>query len=139
MISGNAGQRGALGDKGVRGKDGLPGLPGDRGSDGGLGEQGFPGFAGDSGPEGDQGPVGIAGVAEGFYIVRHGQSDIVPECPANYKKLWDGYSWVYSVGNGMAHGQDLANAGSCARYVCVLMIHMILIISMISMNMIMII
>ena len=93
----------------------MPGLPGDRGPDGLRGTDGFEGFPGPKGSEGDQGPAGPLTVAEGFYVVRHSQSDIVPTCPNGYKQLWTGYSWLYSVGNGMAHGQDLANAGSCVR------------------------
>eukprot|EP00795_Rhopilema_esculentum_P016249 gene16249-7628_t len=112
---GPIGQEGPNGVKGERGKDGMPGLPGDRGLDGEKGLPGLGGPLGQDGPEGDQGLPGPITVAEGFYIVRHSQSDIIPQCPNGLKKLWHGYSWLYSVGNGMAHGQDLANAGSCVR------------------------
>ena len=113
--TGPTGQEGPIGVKGERGKDGMPGLPGDRGLDGEKGLPGLGGPFGQEGPEGDQGLPGPITVAEGFYIVRHSQSDIIPQCPNGFKKLWHGYSWLYSVGNGMAHGQDLANAGSCVR------------------------
>ena len=93
----------------------MPGLPGDRGADGETGPQGLNGFPGPKGVAGDQGPPGPIALAKGFYVVRHSQTDITPECPRGYNTLWTGYSWLYSVGNGMAHGQDLANAGSCVR------------------------
>ena len=93
----------------------MPGLPGDQGPNGDRGPKGYRGSPGKQGDEGGQGDPGPVAVAEGFYVVRHSQSDRVPSCPNNYKKLWSGYSWLYSVGNGMAHGQDLANAGSCVK------------------------
>jgi len=112
---GPPGNPGTVGEKGERGSNGMPGLPGNRGI---VGETGSPGFAGFPGPEGvagDQGPPGPIAIAKGFYVVRHSQTDATPECPRGYNTLWTGYSWLYSVGNGMAHGQDLANAGSCVR------------------------
>ncbi len=117
FLVGPAGLRGNSGKKGERGKDGLPGLPGIRGENGEPGPVGYLGFPGPKGQPGEEGIPGPQSVADGFYIVRHSQTDRIPSCPNGYKKLWDGYSWVYSVGNGMGHGQDLADAGSCARYV----------------------
>ena len=94
----------------------MPGLPGDRGNIGEEGPVGYDGFFGLKGESGNPGPPGPVTLAKGFYVVRHSQSTEVPKCPRGYETLWIGYSWLYSVGNGMAHGQDLSNAGSCVRY-----------------------
>ena len=29
--------------------------------------------------------------------------------------MWEGYSLMYTVGNGYAHSQDLGDAGSCSK------------------------
>ena len=43
----------------------------------------------------------------GNILVRHSQSDIIPECGDGELKLWDGYSLLYIEGNENAHHQDL--------------------------------
>ena len=116
LFPGPPGNIGRKGEKGEQGKDGMPGLPGDRGPDGEGGPVGYEGPLGSNGEAGGPGLPGPIALAKGFYVVRHSQSDTVPSCPSGYKTLWTGYSWLYSVGNGMAHGQDLADAGSCVRY-----------------------
>ncbi|XP_065643580.1 uncharacterized protein LOC100214647 isoform X2 [Hydra vulgaris] len=109
------GKVGSQGLKGVRGSPGFTGLPGEPGPSGQRGQTGPSGDKGETGDEGKPGPAGSSGVAEGFYIVRHSLSSIVPSCPRNYKILWSGYSLVYTVGNGQAHAQDLGTAGSCVK------------------------
>lgn len=63
------------------------------------------------------GSEGAARTAEefGHYIVRHSQDSFIPSCPRKYKMLWEGYSLMYTVGNGQAHSQDLGDAGSCSK------------------------
>jgi len=46
-------------------------------------------------------------------IVKHSQSSVIPECPGNLKKLWDGYSFLNFEGNGKSNNQDLGVGGSC--------------------------
>ena len=115
IFPGTFGPKGERGDPGPRGISGFPGIGGDPGKPGEAGPRGNFGPPGPVGESGEIGAPGPSGIAEGFYIVKHSQSDRIPSCPKNYNKLWDGYSLVYTVGNGMAHGQDLANAGSCVR------------------------
>lgn len=115
VFLGPRGSVGIKGERGDQGKNGMPGLPGDIGPDGYRGPRGDEGLVGNRGEDGDQGPAGPVTPPDGFYIVRHSQTDVVPACPKGHKTLWTGYSWLYSVGNGMAHGQDLANAGSCVK------------------------
>ena len=109
------GNRGPQGSKGVRGSPGFEGLQGDPGPLGPDGKKGQPGGKGLAGETGFPGPPGPSGIAEGFYIVRHSLSSFIPKCPRNYKMLWSGYSLMYTVGNGQAHGQDLGTAGSCVK------------------------
>jgi len=47
--------------------------------------------------------------------VRHAQDAFAPVCPNNYDVMWEGYSLMYTVGNGQAHAQDLGDAGSCVK------------------------
>jgi len=51
----------------------------------------------------------------GILLVKHSQTDMVPECYPGHHKLWDGYSLLYIEGNEKAHNQDLGFAGSCIR------------------------
>lgn len=63
---------------------------------------------GDIGPLGDQGPKGqTIQMNPGFLLVVHSQSVLVPNCPSNMKKLWEGYSLLYLEGQERAHTQDL--------------------------------
>jgi integrin beta 8 len=66
------------------------------------------------------GAPGAAGPAyrDGFVIVTHSQTPVVPSCPQGTQKLWDGYSLLYIEGNEKAHNQDLGNAGSCLPRFC---------------------
>jgi collagen type IV alpha len=45
----------------------------------------------------------------GILLVKHSQTDMVPECYPGHHKLWDGYSLLYIEGNEKAHNQDLGN------------------------------
>ena len=45
----------------------------------------------------------------------HSQDQAIPSCPGESTKLWDGYSLVFTIGNGYGHGQDLGRSGSCLR------------------------
>ena len=70
--------------------------------------------------QGEPGPIGPNGKTEtgassGYYVVRHSQNSFVPACPRDYEVMWEGYSLMYTVGNGFAHSQDLGDAGSCSR------------------------
>lgn len=38
---------------------------------------------------------------------------MIPLCPPNTIKLWDGFSLLHVRANGKSHGQDLGTAGSC--------------------------
>lgn len=100
------GLKGAQGPPGPLGPSGLPGLPGPTGA---------PGIPGLQGPVGVPGQVGEPGqpcevapdYLTGILLVRHSQSESVPECDAGHIKLWDGYSLLYTDGDERAHSQDL--------------------------------
>lgn len=47
----------------------------------------------------------------GFYFARHSQSAMIPICPKNTIKLWDGFSLLHIMGNSYAHAQDLGKSG----------------------------
>ena len=66
---------------------------------------------GGRGPAGPVGPPGLPGLAPatGFLVVRHSQSEEIPQCPPDQVQLWDGYSLLYIEGNERAHNQDLGN------------------------------
>lgn len=107
---------------GEKGENGLPGLPsqipGAPGEAGAIGIRGLPGDPGYEGVRGQPGPPGEPGVATQFvgnYIVRHSQSTTTPSCLPNMRELWRGYSFLYVVGGGSSHGQDLGSAGSCLK------------------------
>lgn len=111
--SGNRGEKGNRGEEGIRGEQGVLGLDGDKGS---QGLQGFPGVEGIQGPDGNGGAIGFMGApVDDFFIVRHSQTQVVPECPPKHTKLWDGWSMLYTRGNGNGAGQDLGDPGSCPR------------------------
>nr|BAM17848.1 collagen type IV [Papilio xuthus] len=119
------------GPPGVPGIDGTPGMKGDRGYPGPQGPPGIPGPQGIQGLQGERGETGRTGATgipgtpgapcvttdylTGILLVRHSQSDAVPQCEAGHVKLWDGYSLLYIDGNEKAHNQDLGYAGSCVR------------------------
>ena len=64
---------------------------------------GFPGVPGEPAPRG-RGPPN-----RGFYFARHSQTVMIPRCPINTVKMWDGFSLMHIMGNGHAVGQDLGN------------------------------
>lgn len=122
---------GLKGDVGARGLDGNPGWKGDKGFPGPRGLPGPPGPQGLQGVEGQRGEIGRTGLQglpgspgapcvttdylTGILLVRHSQTDIIPQCEPGHVKLWDGYSLLYIDGNEKAHNQDLGYAGSCVR------------------------
>ncbi|PVD18256.1 hypothetical protein C0Q70_20805 [Pomacea canaliculata] len=132
---GYPGLKGTTGRKGIKGIDGFPGLPGRKGEAGepgfyglvgesgrpglagGRGRSGTPGFPGEPGRVGVPGVPGAPGTGPGIFFTRHSQTTSPPDCPIGTTKMWDGYSLLYVVGNGRAHGQDLgkSDAGSCLR------------------------
>lgn len=79
------------GDRGVPGLPGPPGVPGARGPPGPAGLPGIPG--------GDY--------LMGILLVKHSQSNYVPQCPQGMTRLWEGYSLLYIQGNEKSHNQDL--------------------------------
>jgi len=47
-------------------------------------------------------------------IAVHSQTENIPNCPANWVRLWDGYSFVMHRGSGAeGGGQSLQSPGSC--------------------------
>lgn len=135
---GEPGVPGQKGDRGQKGEPGLIGLQGERGEQGEMGlvgapgPRGPPGLRGEFGVQGQQGidgrpglpgPKGEAGQAcspapdylTGILLVRHSQTEEVPQCEAGHIKMWDGYSLLYVDGNDYPHNQDLGSAGSCVR------------------------
>ena len=115
MVLGFTGRIGSPGLPGAAGNRGFRGLMGDQGPDGRTGPSGETGDRGRPGADGRPGPAGTEGIAEGYVVVRHSQDYTIPQCPNSYKLLWEGYSMLYTVGNGHSHGQDLSDAGSCVR------------------------
>jgi len=71
-------------------------------------------LTGMKGEMGDMGQKGRQGNMFGVVTV-HSQSDQVPQCPPDSMLLWNGYSLVFTDGNGYGHGQDLGKPGSCVR------------------------
>ena len=49
-------------------------------------------------------------MASSFVFTRHSQTTQVPDCPAGYHQLWDGYSLLHTEDDGRAHIQDLGEA-----------------------------
>ena len=109
------GPQGSIGIKGPSGTTGGAGFPGTSGEQGPRGTRGSDGRPGNMGPDGRPGLPGPVGVGVGIIVVRHSQNSSIPSCPRSYKELWKGYSLMYTVGNGLAHSQDLGDAGSCTR------------------------
>ena len=56
-----------------------------------------------------QGMPGAPGAtpAVGYLLVKHSQTEYVPQCSPGQTKLWDGYSLLYIEGNEKSHHQDL--------------------------------
>lgn len=49
-------------------------------------------------------------------IAVHSQTSTVPNCPAGWTGLWDGYSLaLVGLAQGYVHSQDLGNPGSCLK------------------------
>lgn len=127
--------KGSQGEPGVDGIDGNPGAHGPRGS---PGPQGFEGAKGATGIDGRPGRQGIPGRnghirPPGHLIVRHSQTDLVPDCPAGTRKLWEGFSLLYLEGSEKAHGQDLGKSdmnavtyGHFAQHTWVISWHLLL-------------
>lgn len=53
------------------------------------------------------------GVNVGFLLVKHSQTEQVPQCPVGMARVWDGFSLLYVEGSEKSHNQDLGMAGSC--------------------------
>lgn len=68
-----------------------------------------------TGDKGEKGNIGNPGLNRLDIFAIHSQEESVPECPSGTTKLWDGYSLVFTIGNGYGHGQDLGRPGSCLR------------------------
>lgn len=107
----------------MEGEIGLIGLEGPRGPAGLRGEIGLVGTPGIDGRPGSSGPKGDAGqpcspapdYLTGNLLVRHSQTEKIPQCESGHIKIWDGYSLLYVDGNDFPHNQDLSSPGSCVR------------------------
>lgn len=89
----------------MRGEIGLAGPPG---RDGVAGLQGHKGNAG--------APCSAASdYLTGILLVKHSQSEEIPQCDSGHVKIWDGYSLMYVDGNDYPANQDLGSPGSCVR------------------------
>ena len=64
-------------------------------------------MTGSPGVPGIPAPPGPGPRNRGFFFARHSQSAMIPLCPKNTVKLWDGFSLLHIMGNGYAHAQDL--------------------------------
>ena len=71
------------------------------------GRTGLKGIPGPPGPRGDPAPPSPAPKSRGFAIVRHSQAEIIPVCPKNTVKLWDGFSLLHIHSEKRTQGQDL--------------------------------
>uniref|UniRef100_A0A3Q0T5A4 Collagen IV NC1 domain-containing protein n=1 Tax=Amphilophus citrinellus TaxID=61819 RepID=A0A3Q0T5A4_AMPCI len=50
-------------------------------------------------------------------IAVHSQTSLIPNCPANWKSLWTGFSFLQETGAGAeGSGQPLASPGSCLEH-----------------------
>ncbi|TGZ48670.1 hypothetical protein DBV15_12111, partial [Temnothorax longispinosus] len=58
---------------------------------------------------------GIGPRNRGFYFARHSQTEMIPICPRNTVKIWEGFSLLHTMGNGRPYAQDLGAAGSCIK------------------------
>lgn len=59
------------------------------------------------GAPGAPAPNGIGPRDRGFYFARHSQTEMIPICPKNTVKLWEGFSLLHTMGNGRPYTQDL--------------------------------
>lgn len=122
-LSGEPGLIGLQGERGEQGEIGLQGLEGPRGPSGLRGEIGLSGPPGRDGIPGLQGLKGASGAPctsapdylTGILLVKHSQSEELPQCEAGHVKIWDGYSLLYVDGNDYPANQDLGSPGSCVR------------------------
>lgn len=140
-LTGQKGLQGVPGQKGDKGEAGLPGLiglTGERGEQGDIGAVGLPGPLGPTGLRGEiglvgapgndglpglQGPRGLPGqpctqsldYLTGVLLVKHSQSEEIPQSESGHIKLWEGYSLMYVDGNDYPANQDLGSPGSCVR------------------------
>jgi collagen type IV alpha len=122
-LPGNPGAAGITGERGEQGEIGLIGIEGARGPPGIRGEIGLTGPPGRDGAPGLAGPRGNPGAPcstspdylTGILLVKHSQSEEIPQCEAGHVKIWDGYSLMYVDGNDYAANQDLGSPGSCVR------------------------
>jgi len=93
------------------------GSAGDSGLDGPIGDAGYAGNPGQDAQDGEEGETGPQGIAQpiGITFARHSQASKSPNCPAGTKQIWTGFSLMHTVGNGLAHSQDLGDVGSCMK------------------------
>lgn len=75
------------------------------------GRPGLTGPKGESGQPCSEAPDYLTGIL----LVKHSQTESVPQCEEGHVKLWDGYSLLYVDGNDYAANQDLGSPGSCVR------------------------
>lgn len=111
-MPGNPGFPGLDGPKGDIGFVGSPGAPGLRGVPGLQGPPGHKGLTGSNGPPGTPGEPGLPcetapDYLTGMLLVRHSQSEAVPQCEPGHIKLWEGYSLLSTDGDERSHSQDL--------------------------------
>lgn len=111
-LPGREGERGMIGLPGSQGPEGNEGAPGYSGTRGAVGRQGSPGSPG---APGAPAPPAPGPRDRGFHFSRHSQSEMIPTCPRNTVKMWDGFSLLHIMGNGKPYGQDLGAAGSCVQ------------------------
>lgn len=57
-------------------------------------------------------PPGPGPQNRGFLFARHSQTAMIPLCPKDTIKIWDGFSLLHVMGNGFAHSQDLGKLKS---------------------------
>ena len=46
-------------------------------------------------------------VYHSYFLAKHSQTSVIPDCPHGMRKMWDGYSLLFIQGNEKPHGQDL--------------------------------
>ena len=93
----------------------MDGEKGDTGTKGFPGPPGQPGRKGEPGEDGQPGPLGPIGRSPNTLITVPSQTNSTPPCPGNGTLLWNGFSLIFTDGNGYGHGQDLGAPGSCVR------------------------
>ncbi|XP_071576981.1 collagen alpha-2(IV) chain-like [Temnothorax nylanderi] len=111
-LPGRQSETGMIGISGPQGPDGKDGPPGYQGPPGATGRQGQPGFCG---APGIPAANGIGPRDRGFYFARHSQTEMIPICPRNTVKIWEGFSLLHTMGNGRPYAEDLGAAGSCIK------------------------